>query len=86
MTGRRLSSAEQARHVEVCPNESWPIVIAVTYGLDAAQRHELPGCVCVAEFYVMIVLYARVSTERLREPVSRVLGKTSRNGFGCRRA
>jgi hypothetical protein len=35
---------------------------AVTYGLDAVQRHGLPGCVCVPEFCVMIVLYARVST------------------------
>src|SRR5258708_24402044 len=36
--------------------------LAVTYRLDAAQRHELPGCVCATEFCVMIVFYARVST------------------------
>src|SRR5215475_5408281 len=36
--------------------------MAVTHGLDAAQRHRLPGCVCVTEFCVVIVLYARVST------------------------
>jgi hypothetical protein len=31
-------------------------------GARCAQRHGLPGCVCVTEFCVMIVLYARVST------------------------
>jgi hypothetical protein len=32
------------------------IVIAVTYGLGAAKRHGLPGCVCVAELCAMIAL------------------------------
>ncbi len=35
--------------------------MAVTYGLGAAKRRGLPGCVCVTELCAMIVLWARVS-------------------------